>query len=213
MSKRNAYKRSRKTIINKTPVTTIKTKNTKSKNPSYNEAMRLMKQANAKITKLTQGGYKSGTWASKRLQNKLQTAKIGAWHRGRIKIKDTMTETQLTNIKKSINQFLSSSTSTVKGIEKTKKKTKESLAISLSDEQRGKLSDEDVEFYYDMLGNDDFDFFGDKLGSSTMWALIDDAIENNDTEKSWLSRLENYITLNDEDVRNRAIRLYDKYIA
>ena len=42
--------------------------------------------------------------------------------------------------------------------------------------------------------------------------LIDEAIENNDSEDDWISRLGMYITLNDLDIRDRAIRLYNKYI-
>ena len=63
-----------------------------------------------------------------------------------------------------------------------------------------------------MLGDDDFDYFADKIGASTLWQLIDEAIEMNDTEDSWLNRLGNYITLNDLDIRDRAIRLYNKYV-
>ena len=74
------------------------------------------------------------------------------------------------------------------------------------------MTEEDAEFYYDMLGDDDFDYFADKIGASTLWQLIDEAIEMNDTEDSWLNRLGNYITLNDLDIRDRAIRLYNKYV-
>lgn len=213
MSKRTSYKKSRTIKINKqtTPInrpTSFKS----NKKSSYYETLKLVKQANAKIVKLRQAGYKGSTWASKKLNAKLQTAKIGAWHRGKVKINENMTETQLLSIRKSINQFLSSKTSTPRGIEKVKKKTIESLAQTLSDEDKDKVNSEDAEFYYDMLGEKDFDFFADKIGASILWICIDEAIEDNDTEDDWLSRLSNYITLNDEDYRNRAIRLYHKYV-
>lgn len=213
MSKRGTYKKSRTLKINKKPTTNNRTSSNKvATTSSFNETLKLVKKANSKITKLRQAGYKSGTWASKNLNNRLQTAKIGAWHRGKIRIRENMTETQLMNIRKSINQFLVSKTSTPKGIKKVKKKTLESLAQTLSDEDRGKLDTEDAEFYYEMLGNKDFDFFSDKIGASILWICIDEAVENNDTEESWISRLSNYITLNNEDYRNRAIRLYHKYV-
>lgn len=209
---RASYKKSRinrlnpKTITNKT----IQKTNT---SQSFKDTLKLVKRANAKIVKLRQAGYNSGTWASKKLNTRLQTNKIGAWHRGKIKVREDMTETQLKAIQKATNQFLSSKTSTPKGINQVKKNTLKSLANTLSDEDRGKLNSEDAEFYYDMLGEDDFDFFADKIGASTLWIQIDEAIDNGDTEEGWLSRLGRYITLNDEDVRNRAIRLYDKYVS
>lgn len=211
---RASYKKSRANKISsnikqiKTPKTT-----TKATSNSFKETLKLVKQANAKLTKLRKAGYNSGTWASKKLNTRLQTNKIGAWHRGKVKVKENMTETQLKAIQKATNQFLSSKTSTPKGIGQVKKNTLKSLAQTLSDEDRGKLTSEDAEFYYDMLGEDDFDYFADKIGASTLWIIIDEAIEQGDTEDGWISRLSRYITINDEDVRNRAIRLYDKYVS
>lgn len=209
---RKSYKSSRlKKLDTKQQV--IKQTRVDTKSQTYKDTLKLIKQANARITKLRQSGYDSGTWSSKKLNTRLQTSKIGAWHRGKIKINENMTNTQLLAVQKATKQFLVSKTSTPKGINKVKKKTLESLSISLSDEDREKLTSEDAEFYYEMLGNNDFDYFNDKLGASTTWILIDEAIEKNDTEEKWLERLGNYITLNDEDVRNKAIRLYNKYIS
>ena len=213
MSRRGTYKKSRisKLSVNKRSPINITTP-ISDDSGTFKETLKLVKQANAKITKLNQAGYKSGTWASKKLNNRLQTDKYGAWHRGKIKINPNMTETQLLGVRKSINQFLASKTSTPKGITKVKSKTLKSLAQTLSEDDGKKLTSEDAEFYYDMLGEHDFDFFADKIGASTLWICIDEAIEKGDTEDKWIKRLSNYITLNDEDYRERAIRLYDKYV-
>lgn len=213
MSKRSSYKRSRIQRLSpniKTP--NIKTIKNTTKSQTFKDTLKLVKQANSKLTQLNKHGYSTGTWASKRLNTRLQTSKIGAWHRGRVRVKEDMTETQLKAIQKATSQFLRSKTSTYKGINRIKKNTIKSLASTLSDEDRGKVNEEDAEFYYDMLGEDDFDYFADKIGASTLWALIDDAIYHDDTKEDWLDRLGAYITINDEDIRNRAIRLYNKYI-
>ena len=64
-----------------------------------------------------------------------------------------------------------------------------------------------------MFESDDFNYFADKIGASTLWQLIDEAIEKNVSEENWISMLSSYITLNDLDMRERAIRLYEKYIS
>lgn len=214
MSSRSRYKKSRATRLG----SNIKSPNIKStridtSSQTFKETLKLVKQVNSRITQLSKHGYSSGTWASKKLNARLQTSKIGAWHRGRVKVKESMSDTQLKAIQKASRQFLESKTSTYKGINKVKKNTIKSLASTLSDEDRGRVNEEDAEFYYDMLGEDDFDYFADKIGASTLWILIDEANEQGDSENGWLDRLGRYITLNDEDIRNRAIRLYDKYIS
>lgn len=208
---RKSYKTSRLKKLN-TNQQVIKQTKIDTRSQTYKDTLKLIKQANSRLTKLKQSGYRSGTWSSKKLKNRLQTSKIGAWHRGKIKINENMTNTQLLGVQKKVNQFLVSKTSTPKGINKVRKKTIESLRITLSDEDSEKITSEDAEFHYEMLGNNDFDYFNDKLGASTTWILIDEATEKNDTEEKWIERLGHYITLNDENVRNKAIRLYNKYI-
>lgn len=212
MSKRGRYKRSRQSLINKKIIVNSTKSPSISQKSSFKETLKLAKKVNTRLSKLRESGYKSGTWATKKLRNRLQTTKLRGWHRGRVKIKKGLSETDYSAINKALNQFLDSSTSTPKGIEKNIKTTKKAIQDLLSDENKEKVTDEDAEFYYDMLGQDDFDYFADKIGASTLWILIDEAITENDSQNDWINRLESYITLNDEDVRNRAIRLYNKYI-
>ena len=89
-----------------------------------------------------------------------------------------------------------------------------SIIKTLSLEQGRKVSDDDAEYYYDMLADKDFDWFNDKIGASAMWSLIEDAIEHNDSGSDWIKRIENHaMTMNDVDARERALRLYEKYIS
>ena len=177
----------------------------------YKETLKLVQKSNARLDSL-QRHYKLGTWSSKKLMNRLDTNILKAWSiKGKIKLNNNLTNTQLKAIQKATKQFLESKTSTNKGIKSVKESTKESLKNSLSLDNE--LDDEDVEEMYNMLSNNDFDYFNEKVGASTMWVIIDDAIEQNDSEEGFLERIERYaMTLNDLDVKEKARRLYEKYV-
>lgn len=157
--------------------------------------------------------YDTGTWASKKLINRLETSTLNAWTKGRVKIREDMTITQLRAVQKATSQFMASKTSTLKGIQSVKESTKQSLKATLSDEDLRELSDNEVETMYSMLSDTDFTFLSDKVGASTAWSLIEDAKENNDTENGWINRLNRYaFEINDVDMRSKALAIYNKYI-
>lgn len=187
-------------------------KYTKERAKLISETRKMVERANKRLKGLNNAGYK-GTWASKKLINRIDTKTLKAWSKkGKIKLNKNLTNTQLKAIQKATDQFLKSKTSTIKGIRDTESATIKSIQETLSDEKRGLVTKEDAEFYYDMFGNSDFNYFADQIGASTLWMLIDEAIEDDDTEDDWINRLARYITINDLDVRERAIRLYNKYI-
>lgn len=177
------------------------------------DTRKLVSDANRRLKGLNQAGYK-GTWASKKLADRLDTKVLNAWNKqGKIKIDKTLTNTQLKAIQKATQQFMTSQTSKVSGIKKVKESTLDSLRATLSKDIE--LDEMDVESAYEMLSNKDFDYFNnaDRVGASTMWALIEDAKEYNQTEDTFISRLLNmYDSSNDLDAIERAKRLYDRYI-
>ena len=189
------------------------------------DTRKLISDANRRLKGLNQAGYK-GTWASKKLIERLDTKVLKAWSKqGKIKVRKTLTNTQLKAIQKATQQFLTSQTSKVSGIKKVKESTLDSLRATLSkdielDEMDVETADieldeMDVETAYEMLSNKDFDYFNnaDRVGASTMWALIEDAKEYNQSEDTFISRLLNmYDSSNDLDAIERAKRLYDRYI-
>lgn len=63
-----------------------------------------------------------------------------------------------------------------------------------------------------MLGNKDFDYFNEKIGASSMWGLIEDAKEMDASPDGFLKIIERHGMSIDENVRAKALRLYDKYI-
>ena len=175
------------------------------------ETRKLVRKANARLDSL-QRRYRSGTWASKKLANRLSQNKVDMWKNGKIKVGKNPSKAQLIGLNKAINQFLQSQTSTKRGIQEVKRKQIESIRLrrSVEDEE---FTEEDAEDFYDMFGDNDFAYFADKIGASKLQEIIYDAIRANDSEDNFLDRLELYIELNDLDIREKAIRLYNKYVA
>lgn len=175
------------------------------------ETRKLVSKANARLDSL-QRRYKSGTWASKKLANRLSSNKMNMWSKGKIKLGKNPTKAQMIGLNKAINQFLQSQTSTKRGIQEVKRKQIESIRLRRSVED-DEFTEEDAEDFYDMFGDNDFAYFADKIGASKLQEIIYDAIRANDSEDNFLDRLELYIELNDLDIREKAIRLYNKYVA
>ena len=175
------------------------------------ETRKLVNKANARLESLGRR-YKSGTWASKKLANRLSQNKVDMWKNRRIKLPKNPTKTQLRAANKAVSQFLASKTSTKKGIQEVRRKQIESIKLRRSVED-DEFTEEDAEDFYDMFGDNDFQYFAEKIGSSKLQEIIYDAIRNDDSEDDFLSSLDLYITLNDLDIREKAIRLYNKYVA
>ena len=178
-----------------------------------------MNEVSKRLQSLSKSGY-SGTWASRKLLNRLQGGKVGdvidVTKRGGqitgIKTARRLTKTEMVAIQKASSQFLVSKTSTKKGIEEVRQSTIESLKTTLSTDKK-KLTNEEAEALYNMLGDNDFDDFVQKVGASTMWNLIEDSKDAGDNEQGFFARLERMaITLEDVNLREKARRIYEKYV-
>ena len=176
------------------------------------ETRKLVSKANARLDSL-QRRYKSGTWASKKLANRLSSNKMKMWSKGKIKLGKNPTKQQMIAVNKAASQFLQSQTSTKKGISKTRQKTIESLRGTLSTEDK-EMSFEDAEKFYEMFGEDSFSNIADKIGASALQAVIEDAIEENDSSNDFIKRIETYagLSMNDLDIRQSANILFEKYV-
>lgn len=171
---------------------------------------KLVSKANARLDSL-QRRHRSATYASKKLANRLSSDKMKMWQKGKIRMRKNLTNTQLVALNKAINQFLSSATSTNKGISTFKRKQIESIFRQRSAEDID-FTEEDAEDFFDMFGNNDFQYFSEKIGASTLQEIIYDSIKENDSEDDFIYRLNLYIEINDLDIREKAIRLYNKYV-
>lgn len=179
------------------------------------ETRKLVNKTNARLSSL-QRHSKKGTWASKTLANRLSGSLIKSWNKstGKVKFNKNMTATQLIAINKALNQFLKSKTSTRKGIEEVKRKQIEKIKSRKELEEDTLISDEEAESLYNIFGDEDFNRLTDKIPSSALQAAVEEAIEENDTEDDFIKRLTWYssVEMNDLDMRESAIKLYDKYV-
>lgn len=180
------------------------------------ETIKMIREANQRLKSLERGGYKE-TYASKKLMEKLDISTLKLWDKssGRIKIpKKKITQTQLVALNKQVSSFLESKTSTKKGINEVRKTTKASIKETLTEERGEKVSDEDVDFYYSTFGDSDFNDLTAYMTASELWALIDYGIANKMSQDSWVDMLLKHISKeNDLDIREKAERLYSKYVA
>lgn len=121
---------------------------------------------------------------------------------------------QIRYYKKVFNSFLSSPVSTPLGIEQSRTKSRETLKQSLGELADGKeISDEDVDDFYSLFEDEDYTYFSDKIGVSTMYALVNEVQAKNYSESKFIDTLASLITLNTEEVRAKAKRVYEKYVA
>ena len=193
------------------------------KKPSYDKKLYMqtveqVNKVNKRLRSLQKEGYYN-SYASKKLFTRLDVKNLDVLERtkkgshvSRIKLNNRLTNTDLIAIQKATKQFLVSKTSTAKGIRSVESNVKESLYQSLKLDADTEITEDDIEDFYNMLSNNDFDYFSDKIGASALWYLIEDAKELYADENEFINMLNQYITVSDEDVRNKAIRLYNKYV-
>lgn len=185
----------------------------------YRQTVDQVNKANKRLRSLQKEGYYN-SWASKKLFKRLDVKDLDVLDRtkkgsrvNRIKLNNRLTNTDLIAILKATSQFLLSKTSTARGIKSVESSVKKSLYQTLKVDADTKITEEDIEDYYEMLSNDDFDYFSEKIGASTLWNVIEEAKEELAVnENKFITILNRYITINDEKVRNKAIRLYNKYV-
>lgn len=167
-----------------------------------------IKKANERIKSVSKK-YKGTTymWAVNKLQSKLGSKYFKS---GRIKLPKKMKTTELINVYKEIESFMSSKESTKSGIKEIQEKAKLTMKNDLFE---GDISDEDIDIYYSLLEDKDFTSLLDNdFGPSEFWVIIDDAIKYNDNQDEFIDRISTYLDVSDESVRNKAIKIYNRYV-
>lgn len=182
------------------------------------QTQEMVSKVNKRLRNLERGGYYN-SYASKKLFNRLDTKVLNVLNKSRkgkhvlsVKVPRNLTNTQLKALQKATKQFLVSQTSTTKGIINVAEATKKSMLQTLKLNPYSKVTEEDIEDYYEMLGSKDFDYFNEKIGASAMWNFMEDAKEFNQSKNQFLKTIELYGMSLDENARNKASRLYEKYI-
>lgn len=178
----------------------------------YNELKKLSKRANQRLVRLERN-FGENTWASKKLKARLESNPLQSWtSKGRVALRKDMTITQLRATIKATQQFLNSKTSTKRGITQVKKTTIKAIAQSMGVDGDN-ISDSEAEALYDMLSDDYVIDIIRFIPASELWALVEDAKEQNDTKEQFIDRIKDYIDFgNDVDMVNKLSVIYNRYV-
>ena len=158
----------------------------------YKAIVKEVRKANQRIARI-QKRYGENAWALNNLYDKLDNKMINAIspYSGEISIKKNMSNAQLNAVRRATKEFLSSKTSTIRGIENVKKEVKEGLKKVFNDD-RLNVSDKEINALYRIVEDKDLRTTAELIGASTLWRLVIDARNKNMNKKEWNEQLKNY---------------------
>lgn len=176
----------------------------------------LLERANRKLINLERANL-SGSYASKQLLQSLQgnkAVKIGSRKaRNRIKVIRSLSVSQKRFVNKKLSQFVQAETSTPTGIKRKRAEVRENVLQGLSKLVDRKLTKQDLDDFYDLVENEDFQGLADMIGDSEMYVLVDEAKQKNiKNPKDFEKLLNKHMTSNTKEVRDKATRLFNKFI-
>ena len=176
-----------------------------------------VEKVNRKLNKLDQGKV-YGRYASKQILRLASTDKNILYSRKRrnklfINTKG-LTQSELRLYQKQMESFLKSKTSTVSGVKQARANVIDKVKKSLSGMTDLELTDDDVEDFFDLTSKDnDFKYLADRMDPSKLYILMQHTKEADGTGENFISMLENYMTVNNQNVRKKATRLYNKFVS
>lgn len=173
---------------------------------------------NKMLSALKSAGY-SDTWASKTLFNKLETPQIDVITNDRIdvsRINKSYSVSSLNYIRKSLNDFKASKTSTVKGIIK-REDDERSYIAELTDNQEfaRSLDKEELSQIYEVFNSPDYKTITESgsYDSLEIFSFIVEAKEQNYGIRKFLSTVRTYSEEGlDYDIRLAFTNIYNKYV-
>ena len=169
------------------------------------------KKINLKTKKIVR--FKSGTWASKKLYEK-----IGDYiTNNQISVPPKANRTQLISLNKAMRNFLDSKTSTVAGIREIERQQKDNISNILGDFDSDEISNDEIETLYDFFEDKDFNNVTKEknIMPSDMWITLTTAKEEKWTKEKYLKNIYNYnpdLDMNDLDLKESLISIYNKYM-
>lgn len=176
----------------------------------------LLERANKRLINLERANL-SNKYASRELLKSLQGQKavrIGSRKaRNRIKVIRSLNITEKRFVNKKLRQFIEAETSTPTGIKRKRAETRENVLQGLSKLVDRKLTEQDLDDFYDLIENEDFQGLADMIGDSEMYVLVDEAKQKNiKNPNDFVKLLNKHMTSNTKDVRDKATRLFNKYV-
>lgn len=189
-----------------------------------------IEKVNARFRSLEKGGN-FNTYASKELVRFAQAnpylsvktskkrAKGGKSRRGRqpqrrhtlVITKGNIPVAQQRLINKKLNEALNSKVFSNVGIERVRKETRRKVKETLELESGEKLTDKDVDLFYD-IAKYKYDDIIEKIGPSEFYQLVQVATKQNYNVEQWVELLNNYVEINNDVMRKQAEYLYNKFV-
>lgn len=189
-----------------------------------------IEKVNARFRSLEKGGN-FNTYASKELVRFAQAnpylsvktskkrSKGGKSRRGRqpqrrhtlVITKGNIPVAQQRLINKKLNEALNSKVFSNVGIERVRKETRRKVKETLELESGEKLTDKDVDLFYD-IAKYKYDDIIEKIGPSEFYQLVQVATKQNYNVEQWVELLNNYVEINNDVMRKQAEYLYNKFV-
>lgn len=119
---------------------------------------------------------------------------------------------QIRYYQKVFDSFLKSKTSSPIGIKEVRSKTEQKLKQSLGELLDKDITEEDIDDFYTLVQDEDFRYIADKIGDSLEYILVEQIRTAEGTEEDFINLLSKFITVNTEELREKAKRLYNKYV-
>ena len=176
------------------------------------------KSVNEYLLKLQKWG-RYDTWASKQLISRLDTNKLNLINKsGLIDINkiSSLTETQMTNVNKAMDQFISSKTKTIQGINAVVRNKRQWLIEKSDNAQWVKgLTNREVEDLYRVFDDEEFENLSEKIKYETIWDTVVEANKKQWSEEEFIEELQLYTDpayINDDNVLDSMSDIYNKFV-
>ena len=162
-----------------------------------------------------------GTYKSRELQQFAKetagvTIKISRSGKHTITVSGSLRPQQIRLITKKFNEFLTSPYSTPVGINRARASMRKKLTQTLSEQLGKDITDKDVDKFLDIAK------YAERvrqasileyIDPSEFMAIVSYAKDQSMGQDAWVSLLNQYVTINNETMREEAKYLYNKYVA
>lgn len=154
--------------------------------------------------------YKTGTWATKKLLNRI--GDMYSKKSNKIIMSKKLSPAELRNVIKATRQFLNSKTSTREGIKTVEENTKQTIRNIITDEENiEKFSDQDVETLYSFWNDKDWQDVTRYIDPSDLYVLLVSTESEDDFIKQVIYYAEDPSPFKDLDMQDKLRRIYKKF--
>ena len=177
--------------------------------------LREVKKANANLRNLDRA-REYGTYASRRLLRNVVNSKNIRYNRKskniiRVKNMLELKTPEKRLILKDLEKFNRSKTATTLGVKRTREDVRKQVANNLGRNKGMKIDDSDVEKFFELVYDEDFRYFADKIEDSEAFIILKEVEKRNGGKFELGKLLQKHMTLNSEEARNATTKLFDKY--